>query len=196
MTVIGVVGGIASGKSRVCRELAARGAKWINADEIAHEVLKREPVKEQIRGHWGSAVFRDGEIDRGRLAEAVFAEGDAASAERLNAIVHPQIAEEIRSRLVSYQSQKAGLILIDAPLLFETGLDSLCEQILFVDADFSTRTKRAALRGWNREELLRRQARQLPLEEKKARADLFIDNNGTLQQTAAQLDHLFHPQKT
>ena len=196
MTVIGVVGGIASGKSRVCSELAARGAKWINADEIAHEVLKRESVKEQIRGYWGSAVFRDEEIDRGCLAEAVFAEGDAASAERLNAIVHPQIVKEIRSRLASYQSQKAELILIDAPLLFETGLDSLCEQILFVDADFSTRAERAALRGWSREELLRRQARQIPLEEKKVRANLFIDNNGSLRQTAAQLDHLFPPQNT
>ena len=196
MTVIGVVGGIASGKSRVCRELAARGAKWINADEIAHEVLKREPVKEQIRCIWGSAVFRDGEIDRTRLAGAVFAEGDAAAAEKLNAIVHPRIVEEIRNRLDFYQSQKAELILIDAPLLFETGLNAFCEHILFVDADFSTRAERAAFRGWSREELLRRQTRQIPLEEKKARADLFIDNNGSLRQTSAQLDHLFPPQNT
>ena len=196
MTVVGIVGGIASGKSFICRALAGRGAEWIDADRIAHEILKRESVKEQIRACWGSEVFRDGEIDRRRLAGSVFAEGNTASAERLNAILHPLILDEIKSRLSACRARKAPLILIDAPLLFETGLDLLCDHILFVEADSHVRTQRAASRGWSAEELRLRQDRQISLEEKKGRADLFIENNGSAEQVELQLNLLFPPQNS
>lgn len=196
MTVVGIVGGIASGKSFICRALAGRGAEWIDADQIAHEMLKRKSVKEQIRTFWGNEVFQDGEIDRRRLAEAVFAEGNTASAERLNAILHPLILGEIKSRLSACRARKAPLILIDAPLLFETGLDRLCDHVLFVEADFRIRAQRAASRGWSAEELRLRQNRQISLEEKKRRADLFIDNSGSAEQVEAQLNFLFPPQNS
>ncbi len=191
MKVIGIVGGIASGKSCVSAEFEARGAKRIDADRIGHELLKSPPVKEAVARVWGGSVFRDGEIDRSLLAGAVFGDSDPEQILRLNGILHPRIAGEVEKELAACRAGSSPLVIIDAPLLYEVHLDRLCDLVLFVDADFSRRAERAARRGWTREELRVREARQMPLEEKKARADLVIDNNGPPEMIYQQIEQIF-----
>jgi dephospho-CoA kinase len=176
--VIGVVGGIGSGKSRVAQILADLGAARVNADDLAHEAYKAEDVKSAIRSIWGGQVFlADGNVDRRRLAERVFA--SHSDLRRLEMVIHPWIArcrDGIFASLAARQDLKA--FVVDSPLLFEANLDAECDFILFVDCRLDIRAKRLqATRGWSREELVRRESRQLPLSFKRDRADNIVTNN-------------------
>ncbi|MBO7725286.1 MAG: dephospho-CoA kinase [Thermoguttaceae bacterium] len=188
MKVIGIIGGIASGKSRVAAEILRRGARLIDADRIGHDLLETEPVKQAVRARWGNGVFRDGQIARPLLARAVFDVPGSEELDALNRILHPEITARVGEELAACRSRGDRLVLLDAPLLCETGLDRLCDEIIFVDTDLSLRQERAAERAWSADELLRREARQIPLEEKRARADLVIDNNGPVEMIAPQID--------
>jgi len=176
--VIGVVGGIGSGKSRVAQILAGLGAAWVNADDLAHEAFQADNVKSAIRSIWGGQVFlADGSVDRRRLAERVFA--SHSDLRRLEMVIHPWIArrrERMFASLAARQDLKA--FVADSPLLFEANLDAECDFILFVDCRLDIRAERLqATRGWSREELVRRESRQLPLEFKRDRADDIVANN-------------------
>lgn len=191
MKVIGIIGGIASGKSRVSAEILRRGARLVDADRIGHDLLETEPVKEKLRARWGNAVFREGKVDRSLLAKAVFGPSGTEELEALNKILHPKIVERVEKELAVCRARRDRLVLLDAPLLCETGLDRLCDGIVFVDADLSRRRERAASRGWSADELRRRESRQIPLAEKRARADLIIDNNGPIERISPQIDLFF-----
>ena len=191
MKVIGIIGGIASGKSRVSAELVRRGAWLIDADRIGHDILKTGPVKETIRARWGTAVFQGGEVDRSLLGRVVFGDPGSEEIAALNEILHPAITAQIESELAACRVRGESLVLLDVPLLCEVGLDRICDKIIFVDADLTHRKKRAAARGWSGDELQRREAQQLPLDEKRARADLIIDNNGPEKMIAPQIDRCF-----
>lgn len=191
MKVIGIIGGIASGKSRVSAELVRRGARLIDADRIGHDLLKTSPVKEAIRARWGAAVFQGEEVDRSLLGRVVFGAPGPEEVAALNEILHPAITAEIERELTACRAQGESLVLLDVPLLCEIGLDRFCDKIIFVDADLTCRQKRAAARGWSGNELRRREAQQLPLDEKRARADLTIDNNGPEEMIAPQIDRCF-----
>ena len=188
MKVIGIIGGIASGKSRVSAEIIRRGARLIDADRIGHDLLKTEPVKRAIRAHWGNEVFCGKEVDRSLLARAVFDTPESSEIEKLNEILHPEITARVEEELAACRIRGDALVLLDAPLLCETGLDRLCDVVLFVDADLRHRQERAAARGWSADELRRREARQIPLEEKRARADSIIDNNGPEERISPQIE--------
>lgn len=191
--VVGIVGGLASGKSTVARLLARRGARVVDADRIGHQVLELAAVKEALRDAFGEGIFdAAGRVVHARLAEATF--GRPGQVERLNEIVHPPIIEEIRAQVEECKKQEGvPLVVLDAALLMETNLDEeLCEAALFVDASGPERLKRAAAqRGISADQFAGREQAQLPEEAKKRRADYVVRNTGSLEELERQLEGLW-----
>lgn len=189
--ILGLSGGIASGKTTVAQMLASLGALVVDADQIAHQVLEQPTVRRQIARRWGHQIFRsDGTLDRHLLAQAVFA--DPSERRTLEKITHPRILRTIKNRI--RQGKRAGVpvIVLDAPLLYETHLDRLCDVLVFVTANAEQRIRRATQeRGWSRTELMQRQAQQLSLRQKRRWADVVIDNSGSLASTKRQVHALW-----
>lgn len=183
--VLGLVGGVGSGKSFVAASLAARRrVAVIAADPIGHDVLKDPEVKTRLRRAFGADVFApDGEIDRPKLGALVFGEAPDSQVRRkqLEAITHPEIAREVQRRIASFQLQPdLEAILIDAALLLEAGWRSLCDRVVFVESREADRQQRVVqTRGWSAAELARREASQWPLERKRAACDGVVHNDGS-----------------
>jgi dephospho-CoA kinase len=179
--VIGLLGGIASGKSRVADQLAALGAEVLDADRLAHAQLAHPEVIQQVAAAFGRDVVNaHGAVDRTRLGEIVFA--DPARLRELEAMIHPGVIQAIAARLAELATTPdAGrrVAVLDVPLLAETGMHDACDRVLLVRTSEATRRTRAAQRGWDTEELQRREAQQLPLAKKEALATDVIDNDGT-----------------
>ncbi len=185
--VIGIVGGIGAGKSAAAKAFAELGALVVDADEIAHVVLDWPDVKERIEKTFGAGVLKDGRVSRQALSKIVFA--DDALLRQLNAIVHPAVIGESR-RIIDAAARDADCkaVILDAPLIFETGLQGLCDVIVFVDADENTRKRRLFEgRGWDEAELERRQKFQDSLIYKRQQADYTVDNNGSPEIAARQV---------
>jgi dephospho-CoA kinase len=189
--VIGLTGGIASGKSSVAAMFAALGAAVIDADAIAREVLRLPEVAVKLRKSWGHETFHDGRPDRARIAETAFR--DPAKLKELTSWVHPPTLREMRAQLDrALEDRGVPLIVIDAPLLIEADLAPWCDAVVFVDAADPLRLARArADRGWSDDEVLRREAAQAPLAEKRARASVVLDNNGSVEEARAAVAQLF-----
>lgn len=190
--VVGIVGGLGSGKSTVARLLAERGAQVVDADRIAHQVLERPDVCEAMRQQFGEKVLDEqGRVVPARLAEHAFARPERV--EVLNAIVHPPVLEEIREKAERLAGQPdVPMVALDAALLVETGLDrELCTTVLFVEAPRELRRLRAAARGIEAEQFRRREAAQAPLEAKRARADYTIENAGSPDELARQVERIW-----
>jgi dephospho-CoA kinase len=187
--VIGLAGGIGSGKTEVARILAGLGCVVADADAIARQALREPQVRDTLVGWWGDDVLdADGEIDRAAVASIAF--GDAEERRRLEALVHPRV-EARRRELFDAAPPEAPALVIDAPLLFEAGLDAACDAVIFVDADEAIRRERvASSRGWEAAELARREESQLPLDEKRERADYVLRNNGELSELTARVRRL------
>jgi dephospho-CoA kinase len=137
MKVIGMLGGVASGKSLVAQELARLGAGLLDADRAAHEVLRMPEVETAARERWGTKVFGpDGRIDRARLAEIVFADAPGGPRERkyLEQLTHPKIGPLLAREAERLAASGTAVAVLDAPLLLEAGWDKLCERLVFVDA--------------------------------------------------------------
>ena len=198
--VVGLTGGIGTGKSTVGRLLAALGAVVIDSDAIVHELqAPGTPLLARIAESFGSEMIRsDGSLDRARLGELVF--GDEQARARLNALVHPAVGRETLRRLEAARAAGAALVVLDIPLLLEgrarrksggTASDAASEVIL-VYAPESLQIERQLRRdGVSREQALARIRAQLPIEEKRALADYVIDNSGSLAETERQVRELF-----
>lgn len=176
--VIGLAGGIASGKSSVAKAFASLGWLVIDFDALVRNKLQDPGVQNTLVSWWGASVQRpDGTTDRTRIAEIVF--NDDAQRQRLERLVHPLVwrtRQQARD-----EALKAGALgaVLDAPLLYESGLDRECDAVVFVDAPLEIRARRAmSSRGWTREELLRRESAQIPIEEKAKRSRFTVDNTG------------------
>ena len=193
LAVIGITGGIGAGKSTVARGLGQLGALVIDSDQLAHEELQSPEVIAEIRSRWGPRVFApDGAIDRKALGAVVFdAPGELR---KLEDLLYPRI-ERRRKQIVAEQTGRRGIraVVLDAPKLYEAGVDKECDAVVFVDADESVRLDRVArTRGWNREELHRREKMQIPLDKKKAMADYVVVNNHPgLDLLTSQLKRIF-----
>jgi dephospho-CoA kinase len=194
MLIIGLAGGVASGKSFVANCFRELGAEHIDADEIGHRVLDQSNIQEQIVTRWGGGIIDQGKINRRQLAKIVFA-ADAPADEltKLEQITHPAIGEHVERQLQQFKQQgNVPAVVLDAPVMFRAGWDVFCDRIVFVDAPLSIRQKRAGERGWSEDELLRRESFQTPIEEKRRRATDMIDNSGTQSETKQQVQDLWN----
>ena len=192
MLLVGLTGNIASGKSTAGRRLAELGATLIDADLLAREaVAPGEPALAAIVARWGRGVLApDGSLDRASLRARVFS--DATELEALNAIVHPQVGRR-RDRLVAAARARGDRIVVcDVPLLFERRLAGDFDRIVLVDAPRDLRLDRLVQeRGLAADEAMRMIAAQMPAELKRARADVVLDNSGSLADLRAKVDALW-----
>ncbi len=194
MRIIGITGGVASGKSTVARLLEQLGAGVLDADRAGHEALQLPQVEAAARRRWGEAVFGpDGRIDRTRLARVVFAPGPEGQRERLylEQLTHPEIARSLRWQAESMAAAGTEVAVLDAPLLLEAGWEELCEKTVFVEAPREARTARALAREWNEEDFAAREGAQESLQRKRENADVIIDNSGSPERTQAQVERFW-----
>ena len=186
--IIGITGGISSGKSTVTRMLASLGAEIIDADEICHRLIQAKEVKEKIIKRFGITIQDNyGKIDRSRLSEIVFQ--DKTCLDDLCNILHPIVIEQIRSRITEIEKRgRRKAMVIDAALLEESDLSLICDFIVFVNTGKDHRVSRSKIcRHWQDNELERRERFQMTLEDKRKKADYVVDNNFTEDNTFRQI---------
>jgi len=186
MKLLGIIGGIGSGKSTASELFRRSGAAVICADNIGHQVLLLSEIKNAVRERWGSEVFgNDNEIDRRKLAAVVFA--DEKELAYLKSLTHPLIADEVQRQRKEHERNGIQLCLLDAPLLLESGWDHMVDQIIFVSAPAEERWQRVKSRGWSETEWQQRESAQLSVEEKMRRADIVLDNTGDVEHLRVQV---------
>ncbi len=195
--IIGLVGGVASGKTAVAREMEKAGAIRVDADELARDAMKRNEVKEQIRTEFGPEFVTDGTVNRSMLADVVFE--DQSKMKTLNGLIHPYVLDEIQETIQSFRNDDENKFLVlDVPLLVETDLDERCDVVVFLDAPEEVRARRVKEeRGWSRNDLKRREEFQADLDLKRKKADYTIKTNQpeeiTRQRARSILSELNNP---
>jgi dephospho-CoA kinase len=189
MVRVGLTGGIASGKSLVAAELAARGATIIDSDVLAREVVEPgTPALAAIIERFGADVVQDGRLDRARLAQIVFA--DPLARRDLERIVHPAV--RARAAELERAAGDAAVVVHVIPLLIETGQQENFDLVVTVDADHETQVQRLMARnGFTRAEAEARIAAQASREERTLVADVVLDNTGSVTQLREQIDALW-----
>lgn len=189
--MIGVLGGIGSGKSAVATGLSQYFPTLIlDADKVGHELLGDTEVKTQLRARFGSDIFTpEGTVDRRALATHVFGTEQSQQQARLdlNRILHPRIRVALEQRLRNAPPD-IDIVVVDAAVMLEAGWSDVCQAIVFVDVPEVDRVARVKLqRGWSEEELRRRESSQLSLDEKRRRSTAVIDNSKSLGEAVQQL---------
>jgi dephospho-CoA kinase len=186
--IIGIAGGIGSGKSLVASALGQMQCLVINSDEMVRQAYKDPSVKQNLRQWWGKLVFDpSGEVDRSAVARKVFTH--PSERQRLERLIHP-IVNERRTRIMNQAAQDPHVVAFvwDTPLLFETELNKLCDAVIFVDAPVELRSQRLKeTRGWDRSELDRRENLQLPLDKKKELSHYVVSNFADADQVRGQV---------
>lgn len=193
--IIGLVGGVASGKSLAAEFLRKLGAKLIDADRVGHEVLTEPAVRAALVERWGEAILgADGRVDRPAIARRVFGASDEAAQELkfLESVTHPRIAARIRSQVDAWTAEDPRTVVaLDAALLLKAGWVAWCDQVLFVDTPLERRLEQARRRGWNPAEFAAREAAQESLEMKRKAATWTIDNGGSPDDLARQIERFW-----
>lgn len=197
--VIGIVGGIGSGKSSVAKWVAgATNVEVLDADLMGHEALRDNGVKQALCQRFGTSILRpDGEIDRSAVAKLVFGPNQTHREARhaLEQVVHPEIGRRIAQGIEAAAAKGRMAVLLDAAILLEAGWRKHCDAVVFVDCPDNTRLARLrADRGWDEEEMRRRESSQWGLTEKRRCADLVITNSGELELVGTQLLRLLEEQ--
>jgi dephospho-CoA kinase len=189
--IIGLVGGMGSGKSRVAAELARYGGRLISGDAIGHEALRQPELREKVVQRWGTDVLQsDGEIDRRKVAAIVFASTDERRA--LEEMLHPWIEQRIREQIQEAKADPAcRFVILDAAVMLEAGWEGVCDRLVYVEAPREVRLRRLAeQRGWSTKDVVARENAQLSLTEKASRAHDAVDNSGSLAQLTPQVEAL------
>lgn len=185
--VIGIAGGVGSGKSTVLRILEEEyGACICMADELGHEAMRsgREPYQQILKVFGDGVCGQDREIDRGMLAQRVYEKKEEL--EQLNRIIHPFVKEEIRKKIASHT--KNELFVLETAILFETGCDSLCDEVWGIITEEKIRIQRLmASRGYSRERAERIMENQISNRELAKRCDRILVNDGDLKELAGQI---------
>lgn len=195
--MIGLVGGVASGKSFVSGLLEGLGCVSINADRVGHELLGNTMIKLQLRRNFGESIFcEDGTVDRNRLGGMVFGTDEEATARRelLNGIMHPAIRTAIVREISRLKNQESGppAIILDAPLLLEAGWEASCDWIFFVDTPDAIRRRRAQERGWGEAHWQAREHSQMKLDLKRKAATHFIPGDADPEELNRKLQRLLN----
>jgi dephospho-CoA kinase len=189
--VIGILGGIGSGKSTIAAEFAKLGCKVIDADRIARELLKEPPVKDKVVDLFGQVVLdSSGKIERRKLAELVFVDENMLAA--LNRIIHPLVLQRTQELIEQYKGQNhVKAIILDMPLLVEVGWHKRCDKLIFVDCEQNLRRERAKKLGFDEKQIKIRENFQISLDNKANLADNTIENNSDFSAIAKQVTGIF-----
>lgn len=191
MKIIGLTGGIGSGKSTVAGLLAELGAVIIDADKIGHEVLSSDSeTREKVVSAFGKRILNpDGSVDRSKLGRIVFADRKALS--HLNSIIHPRIHLIVKARIEQYKKHGAKVVVIDAPLLIEAGWAAMVDAVWVVTATEASILNRLENTGLSRDESMARIRSQLTEGERIKMADIIIDNNCSLNELKLKMNELW-----
>lgn len=189
--VIGLVGGIGAGKSRVSAALERRGGRLVAGDPLGHEALRQQRVIELIVENWGREILdSSGQIDRRKLGAIVFA--DDAERKELEAIVHPWIGQQLHEQLHAARvDPNVPFGILDAAIMLEAGWQAACDLLVYIHAPREERMRRVAeQRGWTAADYAARERAQLSLTEKARRAHAALDNSGSVNDLEPQVDRL------
>jgi dephospho-CoA kinase len=189
--VVGLIGGVGSGKSRVASLFAEHGARVIAADAFGHEALRQPDIKERVVERWGRELLDEqAEIDRRRLGGIVFASPQERRA--LETLVFPWIERRIGEEIEAAQADpRVRLIVLDAAIMLETSWNRICDRLVFIDAPQELRRQRLAeQRGWGPKEVQTREDAQMPLADKRRHADHIVNNSGSPEQLRMQIEDL------
>ena len=189
--IIGILGGIGSGKTAVASEFGRLGCRVIDADRIAHAALARKDVKQKIVALFGEAILASsGRIDRKKLSCIVFADADKLAS--LNEIIHPLVLKRAEQLIERYSRQsRVKAIVLDMPLLVEVGWAKRCSKLIFVDCQRPLRLDRAKKMGFDENQIKMRENFQISLDSKAGIADNTIDNNSDFRALARQVTDIF-----
>jgi dephospho-CoA kinase len=193
--VIGLIGGIGSGKSTVAEAFARRGAKVIVGDALGHEALRQPEIRARLVERWGPGILdAAGQVDRRRVAGIVFAKTPRARDELqvLESLVFPWIERRAREEIAAARADgRTRLAVLDAAVMLEAGWNNVCDRLVYVHAPREARLRRlAAGRGWSPKEVEDRESAQRSLTEKATRADDAVDNSGSPGEVQRQVDDL------
>ncbi|MFA4839029.1 MAG: dephospho-CoA kinase [Candidatus Neomarinimicrobiota bacterium] len=190
MVTVGITGGLGAGKSAAATFLEEKGAYVFNADVVAKEFLKSDSeVKKELVDAFGTDILKNGVIDNERLAKISFASEENQNI--INDIIHPRVISAFQEKLEELD-KKYELVVIDAPLIFESGFDNHLDHTVLIYTQYKIRLERAIRRGTlSREEILRRMELQMPEEEKRELASFVIDNSGTPEQLKSAMESLY-----
>jgi dephospho-CoA kinase len=191
MRKIALTGGAGSGKSTVARMFKELGAPVVDADAAARDAVRPgEPAWEELRRTFGPEFFQEnGELDRGKMARVAFSDPEAR--QKLNAILHPEIARLIQERLQQLEDAGVEVAVVEVPLLFEAGLQNAYDRIIVVYADMAQQMQRLKARDVrDLQEIDGILAAQWPLSEKRRLAHYVIDNRGSLEDTKKQVENI------
>ncbi len=192
MRVIAVTGGIGCGKSTVTRTFRRMGARVIDADGISRALTApRGAALPEIRRAFGDGVFSpDGTLDRRALAAIVFA--DEAARKRLNAVLHPMIQAEMNAQIARARASGARLAVLDVPLLYEAGMETLADTVICVSAPERAQVERLRLRdGMSESQALARIRSQMPLAQKRRRADIVFSTDASIRASRRRAEALY-----
>lgn len=191
--IIGLTGGIASGKSTVSKIFRELGAEIIDADIKAKEISEREDVIKEIGNIFGKEVINiEGKIDRLKIKEIVF--NNKEKLKKLNDLIHPKVIEEFKK--IKENTGKNDIIIFDVPLLFESGMDKMCDKIILVFTDKKIQIKRMLERDGITEELAEKIINsQMSLEEKLNKSQIHLENNGTLEDLREKSETIYRELK-
>ena len=190
--IVGILGGIGSGKSTVAAEFAKLGCAVIDADKIAHELLLDEDVKRQLIDAFGEGITeKNGLINHAELADTIF--GSDENVARINDIIHPLVFDRTNKLIEQYKRQeKAQPIIVDAPLLVEAGWVQMCDKLIFIECDPEIRAQRAEKKGPGSEKQLKKREKfQISLDTKVKLAHYTICNNSGLSALGDQVACIF-----
>lgn len=190
MLLVGLTGGIGSGKSTVTGMLERRGAVVLDADAFARDAVRggTEGFRRVVERFGAEVVGPDGELDRPRLAAIVFNDPEALN--DLEAIIHPEVRRMIADGIASHLDTDHVVVLVN-PLLIEMGTHRDCDTVVVVSVAPETQVARSVARGMQEDDVRARIAAQLPLEDRARQADVLLDNEGTLDELASQVDELW-----
>lgn len=191
--VVGLTGGVATGKTTVAWMFQDLGARVISADEVVHRMLERgSDLWRQVRQEFGEEVLTsDGNIDRVRLGDLVFR--DKGKRTTLEAIIHPPVIEYLQREAECFRESAQGVLILEIPLLIEVGALHLVDKVLVVTAEQESQISRLEKRyGIGREEAILRISSQLPLAEKVRHADWVVSTEGTLDSTKKQVERVWY----